>query len=194
MADMNDLKERLKQIAEAVRNKLPDIAVTLTISAKALAEREIRNQGFGSVYSKNKIPAWFLDGKELNGAGAAWLDAKKKKDAKNTHVQDGQKFYPADYGTNWGEFRAAQGLQTAHVDLGYTNMMWSNMQPVRVEQKGDVYLAPLGGTNTETQDKMNWNRDRYGDFIGKVLTDEHRLLLIDVVVAEVVNVLDQFQP
>lgn len=201
MPDLNALKEKLNQIRQALEQKLPDIAVTLTISAKALAERNIKEAGFGAKYSQNKIPAWFLTGKELNQKGTKFLQDRgvntetgeqgepKKKRRKKGETADPGHF---DKMTNWGEFRAAQGLQTAHVDLSYSNKMFANMQPVRVEQKGHVYLAPLGATNTEAQDKMNWNRDRYGDFIGRALKDEDRDTLATVVMDEVVAVIDSF--
>lgn len=202
MPDINDLKERLKQIREAVEAKLPDIAVTLTVSAKALAERKIKDKGFAAVYSTNKIPAWFLHGKELNAAGTKWLEnhgvnpttgaqgeGKKKRRKKKGDPDPGS----YDTLTNWKEFRNAQGLQTDHVDLSYSNKMWANMQPVRVEQKGAIIVAPLGATNKEAQDKMNYNRERYGDFIGKALDDEDRQTLTEVVVGEVVALLDQFK-
>jgi hypothetical protein len=203
MANLSDLKERIKQIREAVEGKLPDIAVTLTLSAKALAERNIKDKGFAAMYSVNKIPAWFLHGKELNASGTKFLEnhgvnpqtgaqgeGKKKRRKKKGDPDPGH----FDTTTNWKEFRAAQGLQTDHVDLSYSNKMWANMQPVKVEQRGAIILAPLGATNVEAQDKMNWNRERYGDFIGKGLTDKDRETLTDVVVGEVVAVLDQFKP
>lgn len=203
MPDINALKEKLKQIEEAVLQKAPEIAITLTLSAKALAERNIKDKGFGYKYSQNKIPAWFLHGKELNQKGTKFLqdrgvdtgtgaqgEPKKKRRKKGETAEPGQ----FDKTTNWAEFRSAQGLQNAFVDLSYSNKMFANMQPVRVEQKGDLYLAPLGATNTEAQDKMNWNRDRYGDFIGKALTEEDRNTLTDVVVGEVVAIIDSFRP
>lgn len=193
MADLNDFRKRLKEIRDAVEAKLPDIAVTLTLSAKALAERNIKEKGFGAKYSKSKLPHWFLDGKELNQQGAAWLEAKKKKDQAATKTVDKKVIYPEDWGVTWGEFRAAQGLQVGHVDLTYTGMMFSNMQPVGIEQQGGIVRAPLGATNKETQDKMNWNRERYGDFIGKAITPKDRELLVEVVVGEVVAVIDSFQ-
>lgn len=201
MPDLNELKEKLKQIRQAVEERLPEIAVTLTISAKALAERNIKEVGFGVRYSQNKIPAWFLAGKELNQKGTKFLQDRgvntetgaqgeaKKKLRKKGQTEDPGHF---DKMTNWGEFRAAQGLQIDHTDLSYSNKMWANMQPVRVEQKGQVYLAPLGATNTEAQNKMNWNRDRYGDFIGKALKEEDRATLATVVMDEVVKVIDSF--
>lgn len=203
MPDINALKEKLKQIEEAVLQKAPEIAITLTLSAKALAERNIKDKGFGYKYSQNKILAWFLHGKELNQKGTKFLqdrgvdagtgaqgEPKKKRRKKGETADPGQ----FDKTTNWAEFRSAQGLQNAFVDLSYSNKMFANMQPVRVEQKGDLYLAPLGATNTEAQDKMNWNRDRYGDFIGKALTEEDRNTLTDVVVGEVVAIIDSFRP
>lgn len=202
MPELSEFKQRLQRLREAVEAKLPDIAVSLTLSAKALSERNIKDKGFGKMYSENKIPAWFLHGKELNGSGTTFLanhgvnekgeqGAGKKKRRKKKGDPDPGHF---DTLTNWKEFRAAQGLPVDHVDLSYSNMMWANMQPVKVEQRGDVYLAPLGATNVEAQNKMNWNRDRYGDFIGKSLTDSDREVLTSVVVDEVVKVLDDFKP
>jgi hypothetical protein len=152
MPDINALKEKLKQIEEAVLQKAPEIAITLTLSAKALAERNIKDKGFGYKYSQNKIPAWFLHGKELNQKGTKFLqdrgvdagtgaqgEPKKKRRKKGETAEPGQ----FDKTTNWAEFRSAQGLQNAFVDLSYSNKMFANMQPVRVEQKGDLFLAPI---------------------------------------------------
>lgn len=201
MANLDDLRKRLQQIREAVTVKLPDIAVAVTVSAKALAERNIKDKGFAAKYSDTRIPAWFLHGKELNASGTKFLEdrgvtpAGQQGQAKKKRRKKGETGDPGHFDklTNWKEFRGAQGLQIDHVDLSYSNKMWANMQPVRVEQRGDIIVAPLGATNTEAQDKMNWNRDRYGDFIGKAIGDAERQILTDVVVAEVVNILDQFR-
>jgi hypothetical protein len=203
MPNMQDLKQRLKEIRDAVEARLPDIAVALTLSAKALAERNIKEKGFGAEYSRNKVPAWFLHGKELNAAGTKFLQDRgvntttgEQGKPKKRRRKKGETGDPAPFSTmtNWGEFRVAQGLQDEHVDVSYSNKMWANMQPVKVEQKGDTYLAPLGATNTEAQNKMNWNRDRYGDFIGKALGDDERAIMTSVVVDEVTNIIDQFLP
>lgn len=178
MADINEFKERMRRLQEELRNQLPDIATTLTLSGKALAERRIKDKGFGAVYSTNKIPSWFLRGKQLNKSGDAFLDLVDDK---------------AEGLTNWGEFRAAQGLQTAHTDLSYSNKMWANMQPMEVQVQGDIYRAPLGATNREAQDKMNWNRDRYQDFVGKALTPEDFNTLGEVVISEVIRALQQIK-
>lgn len=203
MPDIHEFKKKLKQIEEAVFQKMPEIAITLTLSAKALAERNIKEKGFGFKYSQNKIPAWFLHGKELNQKGTKFLEDRgvhpdtgaqgegKKKRRKKGETADPGHF---DKTTNWGEFRSAQGLQTDHVDLSYSNKMFANMQPVHPYVSGYIYYAPLGATNTEAKDKMNWNRERYGDFIGKALTENDRNTLTEVVVGEILSVIDSFNP
>lgn len=174
MADIKDLRARLKAIGDAVKNGLPDVATTLTISAKALAERRIKDKGFGAAYSDEKLPAFFFYDDELNGAGKAFI-------AKNEEQGEFM---------NWKDLRNAQGLQTGHVDLSYSNKMWANMQPGPVEYNGEVVTAPLAASNTEAQKKMNYNRDRYGDFIGKAITKDDRNALGAVVMEGIKNIID----
>lgn len=180
MPSLDDFKRNLAKIEAEIRAKLPEVATLLTITAKALAERKIRDHGFGAVYSLNKIPAWFLEGKELNAAGGIFL---KKVDKQKE-----------DRGlTNWKEFRQAQGLQTEFVDLGYSNKMWAGMGPIGVENRGDIVFAPLGGTNAEVQQEMDYNQIRYGDFIGKALEAEDFNLLGGVVIDEFGHIIDNLQ-
>lgn len=199
--DLDDFKKRLQTASEEVKKRLPEIATVLALSAKALAERRIKDKGFSEVYSQNQVPAWFLHGKELNQKGVKFLEnhgvgadgkqgeGKKKRRKKKGDPDPGS----YDKTTNWGEFRAAQGLQNSFVDLSYSNKMWANMAPVSVEERGHVVRALLGATNTEAQNKMNWNRERYGDFIQKGLVEEDRETLTAVVANELIKVLDQFK-
>lgn len=192
MSDLQALKEHFRQLKTAVVSKLPEIAATVALSAKALSERKILDAGFGSLYSENRIPAWYLVGKELNAAGPAYLKKKQKKDELETHTQNGVKFYPADYGVNWKEFRNAQGLPTEHVDLHYTGKMFANMQVVKTQANSDgtVVQAFLGATNVEDQLKMDYNRQRYGDFVRKGISTEDDKNLQIVAGAEIRKVLD----
>lgn len=198
---MDEFKKRLKLMEDEIKKRLPEVATVLALSAKAIAERRIKDKGFAVIYSSNKIPAWFLHGKELNQRGTKFLEnhgvdaAGKQGEAKKKRRKSKGDPDPGYYDTttNWKEFRTAQGLQSAFVDLSYSNKMWANMAPVNVEERGNIVRALLGATNTEAQNKMNWNRIRYGDFIMKGLIETDRPILTDVVGNELVKILDQFK-
>jgi hypothetical protein len=163
MADIQELANKIRAIREAIKTALPDLAIQNTINAKAIIERNIREVGFGAKYSGNKIPAWFFEGKEKSKSGEAFIESVKKKDAK---AKEGE-----EQGMTWAELRRAEGLPTDHVDLSFTNKMWSGLTPLKPYYENGVLYVPLGGTTQETVDKLNYNRDRYGDFMGKVITE-----------------------
>lgn len=177
--DISALIAKLEEFRDMLPTVLPDVATSVSMAGKALAERVIKEKGFGKTYSTTKVPAWFMGGKELNGKGLTYLSNLKER------ATDEE---PAE--TNWGEFRAAQGLQTDHVDLSYTNKMWAGMFPQEVQVNLFEYVAPLGNNTTEGQNKMNWNYERFGDYIGKVLTGDNRDIMYDVAYDELVRLMD----
>jgi hypothetical protein len=154
MATTKELKTRLRTLAKNLEIELQNAAEAAALDAKTLSYRAVTSKGFGETYSENYIPAYWLDGKELNNKGKAYVKRKKK----------------AKEGVNWKGFREAQGLQTAFVDLQYTGFMWRKFGIVRTEKKGSIYISYLGGTDGETQQKLDWNFERYGDFINESLS------------------------
>lgn len=176
MPTLQELKDKLLKIQQEMPGVLLQVATSVSLTGKALAERTIKEKGFNEQYSKGKIPIWFLEGKELNAGGLAYMEKQKKGKGKKKEGSG-----------NWGEFRAAQGLQTNFVDLTYTGKMWAGMFPREAYQSGTQYLAPLAHNNKEGQNEMNWNRDRYGDFVGKVLTGTNRDAMAEVAIEEFIR-------
>lgn len=189
MSDIDALRARLRKVKRDIENHLPDIALTMTISAKTLVERKIRDVGFGAQYSNNKLPAFFFEGKAKSNAGEAYVKRKEKEDAKNTHVikVNGEwvKVYGDEVGMTWGDLRRAEGLPTDHVDLGFTNKMWAGIGPMEPYYQNGIIVCPLGANSTEAVKKLNWNRERYGDFFAKVLQTKEMEILRDVVIGEI---------
>lgn len=169
MPDVNDLHARLEQLKMDLHAALPAIAQEVTIAAKALIERNIREKGFGANYSTNKLPAWFFFGKAKSKAGEEFIKRVQALDDKNATVVDGKKVYAADSGLTWAQLRQAEGLPVDHVDLSFTNKTWAGLGPQQPYFEGVIIRCPLGGNTQEVVEKLNWNRDRYGDFFGKVL-------------------------
>lgn len=169
MPSIEELKAQIHQVRQQLFQQLPDIALRNTIIAKGMAEKNIREIGFGAKYSGNKLPAWFFDGKQKSDAGKAYIKRVEKRDEKNATTKNGVITYAEDSGMTWAELRQAEGLPIDHVDLGFTNKMWAGLGPQEPYFRGTMIICPLGGSTREVVDKLNWNRQRYGDFLGRVL-------------------------
>lgn len=173
MASLRDLINNLKEIEQALPEVLKQSATVMAHDAKALAERIIKDKGFGAVYSTTEVPSiWFYE-KTLNASGKTYLD----------NVDDGM--------TSWGDFRQAQGLQNKFVDLSYTTRMWSGMRPDEVQEDGFRYFCLMGHNDNEGKKKMNWNFERYGDFLGLALKGQEDILQ-EVASEHVYNLLEKY--
>lgn len=168
MASLRDLINKFEGAKDNLDLALLDTATSVSLAGKGFAERIILDEGFGAFYSDNTFPAYKMFGDQLTLGGLAYLERKAEKGEL----------------TNWKGLRDAQGLPTGHVDLHYSNKMFESMLPRDSFQDGTKYLAPLASSNTEGQNKMNWNRDRYGDFIGIALGEDGKELMGAVGLAE----------
>lgn len=176
MASLRDLINKFEGARDNLDLALLDTATSVSLAGKQYSERIISDEGFGAFYSDTKYPAFLMYGEELTLGGLAYLE--NKADKKEL--------------TNWKGLRDAQGLQTSFVDLHYSNKMFESMLPRDSFQDGTKYLAPLASSNTEGQNKMNWNRDRYGDFIGKALGEDGKELMGTVGLAELERFLKSY--
>ena len=156
------LIENLKRFEEQLDSILLETASVMANDAVGLASHTITEKGFGETYSNKLVPTFFFYGKELKASGKAYLE--KLDDDPNSE------------GTNWGLFRKAQGRQNSFVDLNYSTKMWGGMRPDDPQKVGTTYFCYLGHNNQEGRDKMNWNFQRYGDFIGKALKGQEDIL------------------
>lgn len=158
METLRDLINKFKAIEKELPEILRQSATIMAHDGKALAETIIKEKGFGETYSTKEIPSFWLIGKEIKASGKTYLDNLEGE------------------GTNWGEFRKAQGRQNGHVDLNYSTRMWKGMRPDEVQQIDNIFICYMGHNDNEGRDKMNWNFDRYGDFIGKALNGQEDIL------------------
>lgn len=178
--DIGVLIARLKEFRDTLPEVLPDVAKSVSLTGKAMSERIIKDKGFGKLYSETKVPAWFMEGKALNNSGNTYIKSLQKAATEDE---------PAT--TTWGDFRKAQGLQDKYVDLTYSGKMWAGMFPQDVQVNLFTYIAPLGNNSKEGQEKMNYNFERYGDFIGKVITGDVLDAMYNVAYDELVRLIDE---
>lgn len=196
--DLQELINALKDVRDALPEALASTATSMSLTGKALAERTIKDKGFGESYSTTSMPAYFFKGfkgkngttylpQYLNKRGLAYIESIEKRQAQEN--KKNKTSFRAKI--SWAELRKAQGLQTGHVDLTYSGKMWAGMFPQEVIVEGYKYIAPLGATNKEAQDKMNWNFEQYGDFIGATLTSDNLDMIYNVGIDELMRFIDE---
>lgn len=181
MRTITDLINRLNEAKQALPEAFGLTAESMAATAKALAQVTIEKEPILGKYSDGVVPAFWLEGKELNAAGSSFIAKKmEEKEGKNRV-------------TNWKELRNAQGLQTNHVDLTYSGEMWRGLLPQPYREEGGRFISVLAHNNQDGQDKLNWNRKRYDDFISKALnTGDNRELLKGVAEEELARFLSNY--
>lgn len=174
--DFSELIKLFENAESALDTVLPSVATSVTLAAKALAQRSIMEKGFGESYSSNEIPIFFMKGKTKSKRGETFLDGLITKGESMASYKD---------------LRTAEGLQTGHVDLAFSGEMWRNLFPKDVEVSGNVFTAPLGANTRAGQAKLNWNYERYGNFFMDVLKGDNIDKLYKVANDELLRFLEQ---
>jgi hypothetical protein len=146
---VNELITRLQSVKFTLEQEAQNIVAVAAMDLKGLSETNVLLSGVG-MYSVKKIPTYWFRGKELNRRGSDYLADNKTG--------------------NWGEFRKAQGLQVAYVDLFYSGHMWHNMGVIRIEKVGTKLIAYLGGQDKKAADHMYYMMQLYGPFVTNSVT------------------------
>lgn len=139
----------------------------------ALQVTKIRREGIGS-YSTKKVPAFFFYGKQINAAGIAFLRAHgvrqpgdplrgKDKPLLGKGLR-GKTLTKDQRLTNWGEFRQAQGLQTAFVDATYSTRTLNQLGTLSQLKTGYKYIVSVGGNTPYSKKVFFYLSLRYKNF------------------------------
>jgi hypothetical protein len=175
---IEEFLQKLTRIRSDIEKDGEPIMERAAISARALIERRIKEEGIGKYSENKKTPAFRFYGKGTNKSKeAAFIKQKSKK-------VDGEPQY-----TNWKEFRESQGLQTSHIDLTYTGRMFNNLKVTNVGKLGQLkFVATLSNDQELEAKKMEWNTERYGEFLKTNDKEEEMLTrVIDGELQRIIN-------
>lgn len=143
---METLAERIARQKAQLQAAGPRIVLLQATTGLALIRLRIQRDGLpGKRYSTQLVPTFLFGNKALNAAGRDYVKRNK-------------------LGT-WGGFRAAQGLQSAVVDLTYSGRMFNSLNAANSGGGGSVFTAKLVAADQESARKLGYNQRRYGDFL-----------------------------
>lgn len=147
---IEEVQQAFDDASKAIVNRFPELIQTLALDTKAVIQDRIQKTGTDASGAK-------LPGYSTTELPSFFLNAKKKKT--KTYIN----------------LRKEKGLQTNYVDLTFTGEMWRNTQIVESGNKGEKYVVTIGGGSDSSQNKIDWNSDRYGDILSLSKQEEENI-------------------
>jgi hypothetical protein len=176
--NLDEFIRRMNQLKSEIEKQAGPIMERTAISAKGLIERRIIEKGIGKYSEKKSAPAFYFYGKGNDKTKEAnFIKEKSKRVNKKPQY------------TNWKEFRESQGLQTNHVDLSFSRRMWNNVKVTNLTKQGLRFIATLSNDQPEEEKKMEWNTDRYGEFLKT--NDQEEQILANALNGELQRAIDR---
>lgn len=153
----------VRRTMQALQVESERIAQAIVLSGLNLVkDRSIRNgifvdskEGNYTDYSVNKVLTVRFIGSELNQAGRDFI-------AKNRLA-------------TWQDFKIAQGLPAGHVNLSYTNRMWTSLAIINVKKEGYKIIFTIGTMDDEVKEYIADLVKRYGNFAKPTLSESFEL-------------------
>lgn len=174
MKTLDDLIDKLQEMRDGIAKDAEQVSQKMALNFKALAVRRLQDQGIeGESYSDAGVPAYMYSNDKWSNSYARLnsgfdrmiSDKKKKKEL-----------------VSWKDVRSSQGLQTSKVDFTFTGRTLQNLSIVKTEVDDHKATSYLGGTNIETQDRLNYGHSMYGNFLKP--NQEERKFLLEVATKE----------
>lgn len=79
------------------------------------------------------------------------------------------------YSESYRKLRNKKGYETAFTNVTFTGQMWRATNISSTTFEGSKYVVEIGGTDTPSKDKLNWNSERYGDLLRLSKNEENKL-------------------
>lgn len=195
--DLDDYINRLEAAIKSIEAELPNISEEIAMTTMGIVVDRIQKEGIeGKTYSKNKLPAFFFHGRALNKSGRDLDEKHSEKRMRKILKGKGEKLRAnnaidkMEDGISYKEWREANGLQTAFVDLTFSGRMFQNLGIIGTVKTGDSYVTIIGGFDKEVKDKLKWNAERFGDFMAT--NDQENEELTTIYKNRIVSILKRF--
>lgn len=175
MGNISDIKKRLTEIQNRLKNLSSAVAVAGADLCADIAQRVINSGekaegGKFSPYSTKEVPAFWYMGRSLNAGGEAKVKAAAKKKE----------------GVSYKQFREFNNRPTNFKNFSFSQEMWRGFGVKKVESKGGTYTLVIGGKTPESEEKIAWMSGQEKVSI-IAPNDEEKQRLLRVLTNKVIN-------
>lgn len=171
--------QKIDTIINLFDEELQKASEEYALSLMGMVVNRIQQKGvLGRKYSKNKLPAFWFEGKELNAGGRALVEKHMKKKERDFYRMVGEKVKKnkaldeLENGITYEEWRVANGLQVDHIDLTFSGRMMQNLGIIGTKKVGNLWVTVIGGTNPEVIMKLEYTTKMFGKWLKP--TDEEK--------------------
>jgi hypothetical protein len=154
---MDTLQHRIELAKAQLRLQAPRVVLTMAQTGLALVTLRIQRDGLPGKprYSSAPFPTYLYWGNALNARGKDYI----KKNPLGS----------------WGAFRQAQGLPAEVVNLTYSGRMLRSLTVAPAGTTGTLHSAHVVAADQESANKVQWNEDRYGDFLTPLPAEQQQI-------------------
>ncbi len=140
------LQDQITACKAEIEAAAPRIVETMAQTQLALVTLRIQSQGLrGAYYTGKLVSRSLFASKAFNAGGRAYAKQKGKG--------------------SYSGFKSALGLKSDVVTLTFTGRMFRSLTTIYAGVSGTLYLARIVASDQESADKVQYNTDRYGDFL-----------------------------
>lgn len=165
--DLGVLIERLKALRNGLIEDATSVIQSMALTHKAVVVRRLQSEGIpGASYSEKGVPAYLVEKSSYARLNSGFDRMIKRKKKSGEPV-------------SWKDVRAANGLQTNHVDYTFSGRTLQNLTIVDTVVNGPLVTAYLGANEPESASKLSYGFARYGNFLAP--NEEEKVLLLDQV-------------
>jgi len=167
---LDEAIRRIEKLEGMVARDLPIfIQERLSHSAIDMIENRVRVQGknwrggnFKPYSTKPILSSGTTAKSKAVGRTLASSKSKRRQLEWRTVEHKGRKVRLFIVPGGYKQIRQIEGLQTGHKDFWFTTQMWRGFGVKRVQKTKNQVTVRLGGTNQESQDKIDANSEREG--------------------------------
>lgn len=179
--NIDNLAKVFPLLVSEIASGLPDMMQRIGQNAVLLIKNRIQEKGEDAdnkrlpPYSTTEVPPFFYWNKATNEGGRNIVRQRQKQKR----------------GLSYRDFKAANnGAASVEVtNLTFTGEMFRGLKIVEQGDKGGEYLVRVGGSTTSSDDRIDWNSERYGDILR--LSKEEEEVLAHVFDEELQRIIDE---
>lgn len=193
----DEAAKRFDMLEKMIERDLPTfIQERVAHSAQQLIENRVRVQGknyrggsFKPYSTKPILSSGTTAKSKAVGNALAGSKSKRRQLEWRTVTHKGKQVRLFIVPGGYKQIRQIEGLQTGHKDFWFTTQMWGGFGVKRKSHTKNKITVTLGGTNKESQDKIDGNSEREGVNIINISDSELKSLakMVDKEIQRYIN-------